>query len=149
MILSCLIGHCKDKSNHVSFFNLFHFFSSFILFSLSFFLLLLLLLLFLLLQQKNKADGDILLLRSDGTLVDGAGGVYSVNSAGLLVGPDGVIFGATGLIVTPSGACQNAAVSFADGAVLANGNGVAPGSKVAVKKQVDLRHQDNLRNSRR
>jgi len=87
-------------------------------------------------KPKNKADGDILLLRSDGTLVDGAGGVYSVNSAGLLVGPDGVIFGATGLIVTPSGACQNAAVSFADGAVLANGNGVAPGSKVAVKKQV-------------
>ena len=69
-------------------------------------------------------------------MVDGAGALYSVNAAGMLVGPDGVVLGATGLIVTPSGAAQNAAVSFGNGAVLANGSGVAAGSKIGVKKQV-------------
>ena len=77
-----------------------------------------------------------MLLKSDGTLVDGAGGVYSVTPEGLLVGPDGVVFGATGLLMTPAGVAQNAAVSFSDGAVLANGSGVAAGSKIVVKKQV-------------
>jgi len=88
-------------------------------------------------KAKSKTDGEgVLLLKSDGTLVDGAGGVYSVTPEGLLVGPDGVVFGATGLLMTPAGVAQNAAVSFSDGAVLANGSGVAAGSKIVVKKQI-------------
>jgi len=88
-------------------------------------------------KAKSKTDGGgVLLLKSDGTLVDGAGGVYSVTPEGLLVGPDGVVFGATGLLMTPAGVAQNAAVSFSDGAVLANGSGVAAGSKIVVKKQI-------------
>merc|ERR1712002_176318 len=86
-------------------------------------------------KPKIKSDGDVLLLKSDGTLVDGAGGVYSVTPEGLLVGPDGVVFGATGLIMTPAGVAQNATVSISDGGVLANGNAVAAGSKIVVKKQ--------------
>jgi len=86
-------------------------------------------------KPKIKSDGDVLLLKSDGTLVDGAGGVYSVTPEGLLVGPDGVLFGATGLIMTPAGVAQNATVSISDGGVLANGNAVAAGSKIVVKKQ--------------
>merc|ERR550534_1116724 len=81
-------------------------------------------------KPKNKADGDVLLLKSDGSLVDGAGGVYSISPEGLLVGPEGVIFGATGQYLTPAGVAQNANVTFADGAVLANGNGVSAGSKI-------------------
>jgi len=88
-------------------------------------------------KPKNKADGDILLLRSDGSLVDGTGAVYTVTPAGMLVGPNGVVLGATGLVVTPSGAAQNGAVSFANGTVVVNGSGVAAGSKIGVKKQVD------------
>merc|ERR1712142_1126353 len=86
-------------------------------------------------KPKSKADGDVLLLKSDGSLVDGAGGVYSISPEGLLVGPEGVIFGATGQYMTPAGVAQNANVTFADGAVLANGNGVSAGSKIVVKKQ--------------
>merc|ERR1712142_1208768 len=86
-------------------------------------------------KQQNKADGDVLLLKSDGSLVAGAGGVYSISPEGLLVGPEGVIFGATGQYMTPAGVAQNANVTFADGAVLANGNGVSAGSKIVVKKQ--------------
>merc|ERR1712142_252831 len=87
-------------------------------------------------KPKNKEEGDVLLLKSDGSLVDGAGGVYSISPEGLLVGPEGVIFGATGQYMTPAGVAQNANVTFADGAVLANGNGVSAGSKIVVKKQI-------------
>merc|ERR1712142_1256956 len=48
----------------------------------------------------------------------------------------GVIFGATGQYMTPAGVAQNANVTFADGAVLANGNGVSAGAKIIVKKQI-------------
>merc|ERR1719153_1946510 len=85
---------------------------------------------------KSKAEGDVLLLKSDGTLVDGAGVVYSVTPAGLLVGPGGVVMNPTGVIMTPAGViAQNSAVSLADGAVMANGSRVAAGSKIMVKKQ--------------
>ena len=87
-------------------------------------------------KQKSKAEGDVLLLKSDGTLIDGAGGVYAITPDGSLVGPGGVVVGATGLIMTPAGVAQNAAVSLIDGAILANGKNVAAGSKIVVKKQV-------------
>merc|ERR1711990_1320348 len=85
---------------------------------------------------KSKAEGDVLLLKSDGSLVDGAGVVYSVTPAGLLVGPGGVVMNPTGVIMTPAGViAQNSAVSMAEGAVMTNGSRVAAGSKIMVKKQ--------------
>merc|ERR1711872_130597 len=73
-------------------------------------------------KDAQRIEGDMQQGSSEWKWV--VGGVELDRGAKITVKPknkaDGVIFGATGLIVTPSGACQNAAVSFADGAVLAN-----------------------------
>merc|ERR1711990_15434 len=88
-------------------------------------------------KKKSKEDGDILLVKSDGTLVDGAGAVYTVTPGrGILTGPGGVVFGATGVFMTPDGNSQSGDVTFADGAVKANGSDAAAGTKIVVKKQI-------------
>merc|ERR1712002_197716 len=52
------------------------------------------------------------------------------------MGPDGVVVGATGVVITAAGMSENAALSYGDGAVMANGKNLATGAKILVKKQI-------------
>ena len=77
-------------------------------------------------------------VNSAGKLVDGAGKEFSVRPDGVLTGPGGVVVGATGVVITAAGMSENAALSYGDGAVMANGKNLATGAKILVKKQVSL-----------